>query len=54
MSQARSNILYALALWLVAGVAMVLAFRFFHGWESFVAGVIAGVGIAFGFVKIRS
>jgi hypothetical protein len=49
-----SNLWYALALWLVAAIAIYLAFGIFHGWESFVAGVVAGFGIAFGVVKIRS
>ena len=54
MSASHSNLLYALALWLVAATAIYLAFAFFHGWQSFVAGVVAGIGIAFGFAKIRS
>ena len=54
MKISRSNLFYALALWLVAAASMYLAFEYFHGWESFVAGVVAGVGIAFGFTRIRS
>jgi len=54
MKPSSSNLLYALALWLVAAAAIYLAFALFHGWQSFVAGVVAGVGIAVGFTKIRS
>jgi hypothetical protein len=54
MKPSRSNLLYALALWLVAATAIYLAIALFHGWQSFVAGIVAGVGIAFGFAKIRS
>ncbi len=54
MKNSSNNVLYALALWLVAAAAIVLAFKFFHGWQSFVAGFVGGVGVVFGFVKIRS
>jgi hypothetical protein len=54
MKMPRSNLVYALTFWLVAGTAMYLAFARFQGWESFVAGVVGGVGIVFGFVKIKS
>lgn len=49
-----SSLLYALAFWLVAAAAMYLAFARFQGWESFVAGVVGGVGMVFGIVKLRS
>jgi hypothetical protein len=54
--KASSNnvVLYALAMWLVAASAIVLAFEFFHGWQSFVAGFVGGVGVVFGVVKVRS
>lgn len=54
MKTSSNNILYAVALWLVAAAAIVLAFVFFHGWQSFVAGFIGGIGIVFGFARIRS
>jgi hypothetical protein len=54
MKPSRSNLLYALALWSVAATAIYLAFALFHGWQSFTAGVVAGVGIVYGFVKISS
>jgi uncharacterized membrane protein len=54
MKNSSNNVLYALALWLVAVAAIVLAFVFFHGWQSFVAGFVGGVGMVFGFVKLRS
>jgi hypothetical protein len=54
MKISRSSLLYALALWLVASVAIVLAFKVFRGWESFVAGFVGGIGVVFGFVKISS
>jgi hypothetical protein len=54
MKTSGNKVLYALALWLVAAAAIVLAFEFFRGWESFVAGFIGGVGVVFGIVKIRS
>ena len=54
MKTSGNSLVYALALWLVAAAAIVLAFVFFHGWQSFVAGFIGGVGVVFGFAKIRS
>jgi hypothetical protein len=54
MKISDGRLLYALALWLVAAAAIYLAFAHFQGWESFVAGVVGGVGIVFGIVKISS
>jgi hypothetical protein len=54
MKDSSNKVLYALALWLVAAAAIVLAFKFFHGWQSFVAGFVGGVGVVFGIAKIRS
>jgi hypothetical protein len=54
MKISNGRLLYALALWLVAAAAIYLAFARFQGWESFVAGVVGGVGIVFGIVKISS
>ena len=45
MKTSGNNVFYALALWLVAAAAIVLAFKFFHGWQSFVAGFVGGVGV---------